>query len=136
MAFSNRDFSISCPTAAILAGEWSKRSVLVQAQVFNIVKHHSQMLLTQIQSHASGRPGPNAPTGDYRRSWNIRYNLAHQSGDVGTNKPQGRRLEWGFIGADSLGRHYNQPPFPHVAPSVAVVEPQFHLALEAYVNTL
>ncbi|RSO40609.1 hypothetical protein DMH15_14715 [Streptomyces sp. WAC 06725] len=38
--------------------------------------------------------------------------------EVGTSAPQGRRLESGFVGADSLGRHYAQPPFPHLGPAV------------------
>ena len=28
------------------------------------------------------------------------------------------RLEFGFADIDSLGRVYNQPPFPHVRPAV------------------
>jgi hypothetical protein len=28
-----------------------------------------------------------------------------------------RRLELGFIGTDSLGRHYHQPPFPYMRPA-------------------
>ncbi|MEV0446303.1 hypothetical protein AB0I46_46175, partial [Streptomyces spectabilis] len=43
--------------------------------------------------------------------------------EVGTNAPQGRRLEFGFVGVDSLGRHYNQPPFPHLGPAVATFGP-------------
>lgn len=73
---------------------------------------------TQIRANASGRPGPRVQTGNYRRSWTI-----HRGRDgttrwyeVGTNSPQGWRLEMGFVGVDSLGRHYNQPPFPHVGP--------------------
>lgn len=37
---------------------------------------------------------------------------------IGTTAPQGRRLEFGFTGTDRLGRHYNQPPYPHVAPAL------------------
>lgn len=28
-----------------------------------------------------------------------------------------RRVELGFIGTDSLGRHYHQPPFPYMRPA-------------------
>lgn len=55
-------------------------------------------------------------TGDYRRSWNTQ--MQGLTAVIGTNKPQARRLEYGFVGADSLGRHYNQAPRPHVRPSV------------------
>lgn len=49
---------------------------------------------------------------------------------VGTNAPQGRRLEFGFVGADALGRVYNQPPFPHVGPAVEEQAPLFAFDLE------
>lgn len=84
-------------------------------------------LLTEIRGRASGRPGPRAITGDYRRSWSME--LGRRGGGpaavVGTSAPQGRRLEHGFVGTDSLGRNYNQPPFPHVRPAADVIEPQF-----------
>ena len=35
---------------------------------------------------------------------------------VGSPMPQTRRLEFGFIGADKLGRAYNQAPRPHWRP--------------------
>lgn len=81
-------------------------------------------LQTKIMGNASGRPGPNVITGAYRNSWSTK---AVSSGSVimvvvGTNAPQGNRLEHGFAGADSRGRNYSQPPFPHVEP--AVVEMQ------------
>lgn len=34
-----------------------------------------------------------------------------------TDAQQAKGLEYGFVGVDSLGRHYRQPPFPHVAPA-------------------
>jgi hypothetical protein len=39
--------------------------------------------------------------------------------------PQTRRLEHGFIGVDSLGRHYYQPAFPHFGPASVEVRPKF-----------
>jgi hypothetical protein len=30
----------------------------------------------------------------------------------------GRRVELGFTGTDSLGRHFNQPPYPYLQPGV------------------
>jgi hypothetical protein len=129
------DLRISAPDAADIAAKWAAKTTAMEVAVRGIVAHHSMLLLTQIQSHASGRPGPNAPTGDYRRSWTIEWR-GMASASVGTNKPQGRRLENGFVGADSLGRVYNQPPFPHVEPSVSIVEPMFVSALGAYAATL
>lgn len=92
-----------------------------------LVRKYAQLLKTRIQGNASGRPGPNAPTGDYRRSWGIQH-LNPASGPaslVGTNAPQGYRLELGFTGVDSLGREYDQPPYPHVGPAVDSIEPEF-----------
>jgi hypothetical protein len=34
-----------------------------------VTQHYGQLLLTRIQANASGRPGPRAVTGNYRRSW-------------------------------------------------------------------
>lgn len=36
---------------------------------------------------------------------------------VGTNVAYGRREEFGFIGTDSLGRTFNQPPHPYLRPA-------------------
>lgn len=97
-----------------------------------VVRHYGQLMMTRVQANASGRPGPNAPTGNYRRSIHVEFSQG--SGliaMVGTNAPQGRRLEFGFVGVDSLGRHYNQPPFPHFGPAAREIEPQFIAALAA-----
>lgn len=95
--------------------------------VTRVIRHHGRLLQTRVKARASGRPGPNVVTGDYRRS--IAFQLRSQFGDtvsgvVGTNSPQGRRLEFGFVGADSLGRHYDQPPYPHFGPAFDETIPQ------------
>jgi hypothetical protein len=98
----------------------------------------ARLLSAEIKRNASGRPGPNAPTGDYRRSWrssrsgggaNVRWR-------VSTNRPQGPRLEYGFYGVDSLGRVYRQPAFPHVAPAVAKIEPVLYERVQAALDGL
>lgn len=73
-----------------------------------------------VRGKASGRPGPRVITGDYRRS--ISGDIVERSpgrvvGQIGTNAAQARRLEYGFVGPDSLGRVYNQPAYPHFSPS-------------------
>ena len=85
-----------------------------------------------VQMRASGRPGPNAPTGDYRGSWRPQREDSAPgsvSWSTGTDRAQARRLEYGFVGIDSLGRQYNQPPYPHMAPAVDEIEPRFEDAL-------
>lgn len=87
---------------------------------------------TQVKANASGRPGPRAPTGDYRRS--IGLTNTTQAGvavsTIATNLPQARRLEWGFFGEDALGRNYRQPPYPHWRPAIALVGGVFAAELE------
>lgn len=77
------------------------------------------LLEANIKARASGRPGPRARTGDYRRSWNTRNvgTILKPRVSVGTNKPQGPRLEFGFTGVDALGRRYDQPPYAHAGPA-------------------
>ncbi|MGI5143722.1 MULTISPECIES: HK97 gp10 family phage protein [unclassified Streptomyces] len=120
-------YSNAAQVAAALQG----RAERVLPQTVAVVQHYAMLLETQIKANASGRPGPNVITGDYRRSWT---HEVHTAGDVvmgvvGTNKPQARRLEFGYIGPDSLGRIFDQPPFPHVGPAVETVRPQFFEAL-------
>jgi hypothetical protein len=59
-------------------------------------------------------------TGDYRRSIHVKdpeTNGLRTTVMVGTDKPQGRRLEFGFFDmTDSLGRHFFQYPRPHFRP--------------------
>jgi hypothetical protein len=87
------------------------------------VRHTGELGRARIRGNASGRPGPNVITGAYRNSWETTtHRLPHGAMcTIGTNAPQGRRLEFGFVGPDSLGRVYNQPPFPHVGPAVPYI---------------
>ena len=60
-------------------------------------------------------------TGTYRRSFAME--TAEKTAErctvvVGTDAPQARRLEYGFVGPDKLGRVYNQPPRPHIRPAL------------------
>jgi|1185.fasta_scaffold1722067_2 hypothetical protein len=95
--------------------------------------------VARIQQNASGRPGPNVITGRYRASWRsetlgIPYGAECT---IGTDAPQGRRLEFGFYDmTDSLGRHYFQPPFPHVQPALPFIEDTLHGQMRAAVEEL
>lgn len=44
---------------------------------------------------------------------------------VESNDAYAQRLEYGFIGVDSLGRHYAQPPQPHFRPAGDKVGPEY-----------
>lgn len=113
--------------AKSVADGFSVMSATADARTAAVVRKWGLLLKTKVMGRASGRPGPRVVTGDYRRS--ITVDFGKQSGAhtavVGTNKPQGRRLEYGFVGTDSLGRTYNQPPFPHFNPAATEVEGPF-----------
>ncbi|MBY8884783.1 HK97 gp10 family phage protein [Streptomyces sp. PTM05] len=103
----------------------------VRARTATITRHYAMLMRVRIQRNASGRPGPNVITGQYRASWDVR--MAPGGGqvvaEVFSDAPQARRLEYGFVGVDAIGRHYRQPPFPHVEPAFRRTEPEFLRAL-------
>jgi len=60
-------------------------------------------------------------TGTYRRSFHmetVEKSSERCRVEVGTDAPQARRLEFGFVGADKLGRVYNQAARPHIRPAL------------------
>lgn len=87
------------------------------------VRHTGEVGVARIRGNASGRPGPNVITGAYRNSWRPQTRILPYGAvcTIGTDLPYGRRLEFGFTGTDSLGRNYNQPPFPHVQPALPFI---------------
>ncbi|MCX4911803.1 HK97 gp10 family phage protein [Streptomyces sp. NBC_00878] len=97
----------------------------VGPEVDRTVQQQGRLLRALIMERASGRPGPNVISGDYRGSWQPEPFPVPDGGGVtiGTRAPQGRRLEYGYMNMyDSLGRFFRQPPFPHVEPSVNELE--------------
>ncbi|MFH8813128.1 hypothetical protein ACH4GZ_39015 [Streptomyces hygroscopicus] len=106
--------------------------------IYRHMSHVGELGRAQIRGHASGRPGPNVITGDYRNSWQVvnrRLPYGAQC-TIGTDRPQGRRLEFGFVGADSLGRVYNQPPFPHVQPSIPAITAALRMGMRSAVEEI
>ncbi len=60
-------------------------------------------------------------TGTYRRSFHmetVEKTPERCTVQVGTDSPYGKRLEYGFVGADKLGRVYNQAARPHIRPAL------------------
>jgi len=97
----------------------------VGPEINRTVQQQGRRLRGLIRERASGRPGPNVISGDYRDSWEpVPFGVPDGGGvEVGTREPQGRRLEYGFMNRyDSLGRFYRQPPFPHAGPAVNELE--------------
>lgn len=126
-----------CSTdAGIVGAQFGVAAIAVGPAVGRVIDMYGWLYAFKVKARASGRPGPNAPTGDYRRSITSEFHGFPGGGFalVGTNKPQGRRLENGFVGRDSLGRMYNQRPFPHFGPALDEIEPPLIGALEAAVG--
>jgi hypothetical protein len=113
--------------AAELVADFRRAAAVLPGECEQVVRLNGVQLVQRIRAHASGRPGPNVITGQYRSSW--RFQGAGLTAHVGTDAAQARRLEYGFVGADSLGRVYNQPPFPHVGPAVDEQAPIFEADL-------
>lgn len=115
-----------------LAALLTKGAAQTPALMAVVVKKTAVDLVGLTQRNASGRPGPNAPTGDYRGSWGVE-DVNEGPGAVarsaGTDRAQARRLEYGFVGTDSMGRTYDQQPYPHMGPAVDTIEPIFHAAM-------
>lgn len=113
-----------------LADRLEKAADRLPAAIRTTMKHQAVLLVMKIRANASGPPGPNRITGDYTSfggpgdSWQIEDKKVPGGVQitVGTVRPQGRRLEFGFVGTDSLGRTFNQKPRPHMGPAVEETE--------------
>lgn len=98
-----------------------KKSQKAQDAAATVSKQMANYLVQRVQLHASGRPGPNIITGEYFNDIQV-FQSQNSSNSaityVGTTQIQAARLEFGFVGTDSAGRHYMQPPFPHWRPGI------------------
>ncbi|MFC9497641.1 HK97 gp10 family phage protein [Streptomyces sp. NPDC056982] len=116
-----------------LAGRLEEAADRVGPEVDDTVQRQARLLRALIMENASGRPGPNVITDKYRPSWKREPFSVPDGGGavVGTRKPQGRRLEYGFYDmTDSIGRHFFQVPRPHVDPAVNELTPEYEQAFK------
>jgi hypothetical protein len=97
-------------------------------EVEKITKVYSRRLVAQIKTNASGPPGPNVITGRYRASWQW-FEHGRWTAGAQTDAPQAARLEFGFVGVDSAGRHYQQGPRPHITPAKDIVRSEYTQAM-------
>lgn len=102
-----------------LSKEFERHGLLASARAERVAKHFGELLVQKVRANASGSPGPEMVTGAYVASIeaDVQINGGIATVNVGTNAPQAYRLEFGFVGVDSLGRQYAQPPFPHFGPA-------------------
>lgn len=105
-----------------------------RTRVLGITNGYADKLQQKVKANAAsawhppGRPhiggytgeGPNVATSKYQNSIKkeVLASTTIITAAVGTDAPQGRRLELGFHGADSLGRRYSQDPLPHFGPAL------------------
>jgi hypothetical protein len=110
------------------------------ARAYAVTRTYGILLQARVKARAraprSGPPGPEPrlQTGDYNRSITLQMSMngPNPIAEVGTNKPQGRRLELGFVGQDALGRTYSDPPRPHFGPALDSIAGEFETAI-AYI---
>ena len=103
----------------------------VDARATGVVRLYGELLRQRVRQHASGRPGPNVITGEYRNSIQVSYSSrgGGVSAAVFSPLPFSRRLEYGFVGTDAAGRTFNQPPYPHFRPAMRELREEFVTAL-------
>lgn len=121
------------------AGRLEAAANRVGPEIRNTVSRQATLLRAMIRGNASGRPGPNIITGRYWLSWSIEEGILPDGGEaeIGTRQPYGRRLEFGFWDmTDSIGRHFFQPPYPHVEPAVNALSPQYEQAFRAALDDI
>lgn len=111
-------------------------AVKVEAGVPGLVAQYGVIYQGRVKERASGRPGPNVITGDYRGTIGVDFAVVNgiATSTVSTSAPQALRLENGYFGTDSLGRTYHQGPFPHWEPDLIRTAEELAAAASALVG--
>jgi hypothetical protein len=84
--------------------------------------HSGRVYTRKKHTHQASAPGetPAVDFGNYINSIATQLASSNQTeafAEVGTGAEQALRLEFGFMGRDSIGRLYNQLPRPHFRPA-------------------
>lgn len=106
------------------------------ADLQGLVKKRAMPRSTPRPGPRDGSQGPRLVTGDFERTVNrtpTRQEGMVITAEVGTDAPQGARLEFGFVGTDSLGRVFDQQAYPSFGPALDEVAPRFEAAIAAAV---
>jgi hypothetical protein len=117
------------PRSTPRAGDFTRLGRTAQVRSFGISSLGTT--LARGIGAGGGFGGPRLITGDYNRSISLAMNTDNGNpvATIGTNRPQGRRLELGFVGVDARGRRYHQPPYPHFGPGLDDVTDAFIAAV-------
>ena len=121
------------PSAYIVAQDFSKAATLSHEYVKNTSRHYGMLLKLRLIAKASGRPGPNIRRAVYITKFWVDFvgtNQWQARIRAGNTEPYSDRLEWGFSGMDSLGRVYDQPPYPHFRPAIAEIMTEYQQGLD------
>lgn len=121
--------------AAEYAAQLSMAVKVIPAAVTAVVYETAEEMRLEVKNNARGRAnaygrGPRIKTSRYINSIEVEP-AGPFSAITYTDTPYAARLEFGFVGVDSLGRHYNQPPYPSWRPALDVVVPHFINRLHA-----
>jgi hypothetical protein len=89
----------------------------VAGALLEVNGEYAPAVLETIKKNASGRPGPEVITGNYRNSIVI-ADITEDRMAFRSDHPAAARLEYGYVGRDSLGRMVDAPPYPHFRPAL------------------
>lgn len=92
------------------------------SRIDTALENAASKLAKRAQSHSRGRPGPNIVTQAFHDSWTYAVSAGDNSAMVANGSAYAARLEFGFVGVDSIGRFYSQPPYPSLSPAVGESE--------------
>ncbi len=132
--------------AAEVAAQMRAAADRVAPAVEAVTRDYGLRLQTGVRANMSGRSGviypgdeygpggeigPRAQTGDLRRSVALSHTVTPNliASTAASDAPQAARLEHGFVGVDSLGRVYDQPPYPAWRPALAVLAEPYRDAI-------
>ena len=113
--------------AAALSAQVAGVAATVDVALGPVVDATVRVGVAAAKVNASGRPGPNVVTDQFRSGIDGRTARTGDGwvGAYGSDAAQAWRLEAGFVGPDSLGRVFNQPPYPWLGPTVGPVSEFF-----------
>jgi hypothetical protein len=123
--------------ARTIAARMAARAAATVVAVEAVVPREGAVLQTKVKANASGRPGPRAQTGDYRRNIGLVVRRATRTvtAEVFTNAVQGWRLEMRLL-RRGLARPALPPGrrCPHFQPAADAMRAQFPAAVATAVN--
>ena len=95
-------------------------ALLALEEACNLVEKTAKASIGLVPSPSPPEHAPASVTGTLKARITHRIDKTTMIGQVGTNLEYARRLELGFVGTDSLGRHYAQAPRPYLRPALEI----------------